>query len=94
MTPYRSENIIELAKALLNVQRTVRPIVKDTENPFTKSWYANLSSVMDTCRDALIENGIWLISPTGRRAHATILAMQFLSLRQLDPPGHRLRGIL
>ena len=60
MTPYQSENITELAKALLNVQRTVRPITKDAENPFTKSWYASLNSVMDACRDALIENGIWL----------------------------------
>ncbi|MBB5143667.1 ERF family protein, partial [Desulfovibrio intestinalis] len=60
MTPYQSENIIELAKALLSVQRTVRPIVKDAENPFTKSWYASLNSVMDACRDALIENGVWL----------------------------------
>lgn len=60
MTPYQSENITELAKALLNVQRTVRPVTKDAENPFTKSWYASLNSVMDACRDALIENGIWL----------------------------------
>ena len=60
MTPYQSENITELAKALLNVQRTMQPIVKDAENPFTKSWYASLNSVMDACRDTLIENGIWL----------------------------------
>ena len=60
MTPYQSENITELAKALLNVQRTVQPIAKDAENPFTKSWYASLNSVMDACRDALISNGIWL----------------------------------
>ena len=60
MTPYHSENITELAKALLNVQRTVQPIARDAENPFTKSWYASLNSVMDACRDALIENSIWL----------------------------------
>ena len=60
MNQYQSENIIDLAKALLNVQRTVQPVVKEAENPFTKSWYASLNSVMDACRDALIENGIWL----------------------------------
>ncbi|WP_233482537.1 ERF family protein [Desulfovibrio desulfuricans] len=43
-----------------NVQRTVQPVTKDAENPFTKSWYASLNSVMNACRDALIENGIWL----------------------------------
>ena len=60
MSHYQSENITDLAKALLNVQRTVHPIIKDAENPFTKSWYASLNSVMDACRGALIENGIWL----------------------------------
>ena len=60
MNQYQSENITELAKALLNVQRTVQPIAKDAENPFTKSWYASLNSVMDACSDALIKNDIWL----------------------------------
>ena len=60
MQEYQSENITDVAKALLNVQRTVQPVTKDAENPFTKSWYASLNSVMDACRDALIENGIWL----------------------------------
>ena len=60
MHEYQSENITDLAKALLCVQRTVQPATKDAENPFTKSWYASLNSVMDACRDALIENGIWL----------------------------------
>ena len=60
MNQYQSENLVDLAKALLCVQRTVQPVTKDAENPFTKSWYASLNSVMDACRDALIENGIWL----------------------------------
>lgn len=38
MNQYQSENITDLAKALLNVQRTVQPVTKDAENPFTKSW--------------------------------------------------------
>lgn len=29
-------------------------------NPFTKSRYATLNSVMDSCRQALLDNGIWL----------------------------------
>lgn len=60
MAIHQSDNITELAKALLNVQRTIQPVTKDAENLFTKSWYASLNSVMDACRDALIENGIWL----------------------------------
>lgn len=57
---YQSQDITELAKALLNVQRQLQPIPKDSENPFTKSWYASLRSVMAACRDALLDNGIWL----------------------------------
>lgn len=45
------------------MQRTAQPATKDAENPFTKSWYASLNSVMDACRGALIENGIWLCQP-------------------------------
>ena len=60
MDTYQSRDINELAKSLINVQRKLQPIAKDAENPFTKSWYASLNSVMDACRDALIENGIWL----------------------------------
>lgn len=55
-----SLEITELAKALLNVQRQLQPIPKDSENPFTKSWYASLKSVMAACRAALLDNGIWL----------------------------------
>ena len=57
---YQSQENTELAKALLNVQRQLQPATKDSENPFTRSWYASLKSVMDTCRDALLNNGIWL----------------------------------
>ncbi len=58
MDTYQSRDINELAKSLINVQRKLQPIAKDAENPFTKSWYASLNSVVDACRDALIENGI------------------------------------
>ncbi|MBD5418351.1 MAG: ERF family protein [Desulfovibrio sp.] len=55
-----SQEIKELAKALLNVQRQLQPASKDATNPFTKSKYATLNSVMAASRDVLLENGIWL----------------------------------
>lgn len=55
-----SPEITELAKALLAVQKTMLPANKDATNPFTRSKYASLNSVMDTCRSALLDNGIWL----------------------------------
>ena len=60
METYCSQEITELAKALLHVQKTLLPAAKDANNPFTKSNYATLNSVMHTCREALLENGIWL----------------------------------
>ena len=55
-----SPEITELAKALLAVQAQLQPALKDAENPFTKSSYATLNSVMDACRESLIANGIWM----------------------------------
>ena len=55
-----SQEMTELAKALLNVQREMSPATKDGKNPFTKSSYATLNSVMESCRDALLKNNIWL----------------------------------
>lgn len=60
MDSYCSENITELAKALLKVQTQMAPATKDAVNPFIRNRYATLNSVMDTCRSALIANGIWL----------------------------------
>jgi len=57
---YCSTEITELAKAMLKVQAALQPAMKDRENPFTKSNYATLNSVMESCRDALLENGIWI----------------------------------
>lgn len=60
MPEYTSQEVGELAKALINVQRQLQPATKDADNPFTKSKYATLNSVMSSCRDALLSNGIWL----------------------------------
>lgn len=60
MKSFCSEQICELAQALIKVQGQLQPATKDADNPFTKSKYATLNSVMDSCRDALLSNGIWL----------------------------------
>jgi hypothetical protein len=61
METYQSQDITELAKAMLKVQAELQPALKDRENPFTKSHYATLNSVMDSCRDTLIKNGVWMV---------------------------------
>ena len=55
-----SPEITELAEAMIQVQQTLSPALKDAENTFTNSRYATLHSVMNACRDALLEHGIWL----------------------------------
>jgi hypothetical protein len=57
---YCSQDITELAKAMLKVQTALSPALKDKTNPFTKSTYATLNSVMDSCRSALLAENIWL----------------------------------
>ncbi|WP_027179844.1 ERF family protein [Maridesulfovibrio bastinii] len=55
-----SPEITELAGAMLRVQQALKPAAKDGQNNFTNSRYASLQSVMETCREALLANGIWL----------------------------------
>lgn len=55
-----SPEITELAEAMIQVQQKLSPALKDSENTFTNSRYATLHSIMNACRDALLEHGIWL----------------------------------
>jgi len=55
-----AEKITNLAKAMLEVQKVVRPACKDKVNSFTQSRYATLNSVMEACSEALINAGIWV----------------------------------
>lgn len=55
-----SEKITNLAKAMLKVQKQLRPALKDSYNGFTQSKYATLNSVMEACSEVLIDAGIWV----------------------------------
>lgn len=59
-----SEKITDLAKAMLEAQRAMSPVAKNADNPFTKSRYATLTQVMETCRKALFDNGLWVTQYT------------------------------
>ena len=103
MESYHSKDITELAKALLAVQSQLQPALKDAENPFTKSSYATLNSVMDTCRAALLTNGILMTqfpvpAETGHLGLATKLihaesgqwhsSLAVVPLPKADPQGY------
>uniref|UniRef100_A0A6M3LDD5 Putative Erf family protein n=1 Tax=viral metagenome TaxID=1070528 RepID=A0A6M3LDD5_9ZZZZ len=64
----KSDSISELAKALCIVQGKLEGAKKDSENPFFKSKYADLSSVWEACRKLLSANGLSVVqtnSPSG-----------------------------
>lgn len=53
-----SENINEIAKALSSAQGEMKPAQKNASNPFLKSKYADLASVIDCSREVLTAHGI------------------------------------
>lgn len=59
-----SEEIGELVKALAKVQGSIKPAKRDSTNPFFKAKYADLTSVWDSCRKELSENGLVVIQTT------------------------------
>lgn len=74
----QSESIAELAAALAAAQSEIKGAVKDAENPFFKSSYADLASVWDACRGPLTKNGLCVIQTSeahdGRTLIVTTLA--------------------
>jgi hypothetical protein len=55
---YQSEQINELATALAKAQSKIRPAIKDNNNPFFKSKYADFSSIWNACVEPLGEQGL------------------------------------
>lgn len=53
-----SDQLNDLAAALSKTQGAIKTAVKAKENPFFKSRYADLPSIMAVCRDALTSNGL------------------------------------
>lgn len=57
-TMRKSAEVGELAKALSQAQHEMKPAVKNRENPFFKSTYADLESVIGASRDILSKHGL------------------------------------
>ena len=56
-----SDNITTLAKAMIEVQRKLDPVIKDKINTFRGSNYASFGAVIESCRELLLDQGIWLV---------------------------------
>lgn len=53
-----SETLKEIAPALVKAQSAIRSAIKDATNPHFRSKYADLSSVVEAVKPALVANGI------------------------------------
>lgn len=70
----KSESIKEIATALCKFQSEVEKIKKSETNPFFKSKYADLSSILDVIRQPLSNNGISFVQfPKGQHELETML---------------------
>jgi len=56
-----SETISELAKSLVEFQKEVGKIIKTDNNPFFKSKYASLASILDVISEPLANKGLVII---------------------------------
>ena len=62
-----SESIKNLTKALLTAQTQMGAAKKDSKNPFFKSSYADLPTVMEVVKGTLNEAGIIVLQPASNR---------------------------
>ena len=60
-----SESIAKISAALLKAQKNIGAATKGSANPFFKSKYADLGSVMEACKEALNNEGITVLQPVG-----------------------------
>lgn len=68
-----SENINELSTALSKAQGEIQPAIKDSNNPYFSSKYADLASVWDACRQPLSKNGLSVIQAINQSETGMIL---------------------
>lgn len=59
----KSDSIIKISVALISAQKEMKKPVKKSENPFFKSKYADLNSVLDACLFPLNSHNIALLQP-------------------------------
>jgi hypothetical protein len=57
----KSETIGELVSAISKMQGVLEGAIKDSDNPFFRSKYADLTSVWEACRKPLTDNGLSII---------------------------------
>lgn len=67
-----------ISAALVKFQSQLRPVNKDSENPFFKSSYADLSSILQAVVPLLTANGLAVIQPMKVENGITILITKII----------------
>lgn len=86
----QSETIGKLAEALAKAQAVIENAKKESDNPFFKSKYADLSSIWEACRKPLTDNGLSIVqSPVFLTEHPDMVG---LDTRLCHSSGEWLEG--
>jgi hypothetical protein len=64
-----SQTIVEISKALVKAQSKMGGAVKGASNPFFKSKYSDLNSVIEACKEELNNEGITVLQPVSSDEH-------------------------
>lgn len=90
MEQTQSENIEELAKAMVKVQLGLPGAKKSADNPFYKSKYADLKECHMAGREILSENGLAIIQTLGGTAEtpSVITTLMHISGQWIKGEGH------
>jgi len=67
-----------ISQALVKFQSQLKPVNKDSENPFFKSSYADLSSILQAVMPLLSANGLALSQPMKVQEGTTILITKLI----------------
>jgi len=86
----QSDQINELAAALCEAQKNPLFAIRDSNNPFFKSKYADLSSVWDSARKPLTDNGLSVVQTTSPGDDGRINIVTTL----IHKSGQWIRGVL
>jgi len=83
-----SENLSNIAKALIRAQGSMDELFKDSTNPHFRSKYAALPACLNAVKPALLANGIALLQPPSSSADGTVV---FVSTMFLHESGEWMR---
>jgi hypothetical protein len=82
-----------LAQALLAAQKNIGGAKKGSNNPFFKSKYADLGSVIEAVKDAMNDEGISILQPVDCEAYIgpedKVTAVQFVKTVLIHESGER-----